>query len=134
MEIYRVGSIGGGREIRKGKRDITTHPRRIKTAHRGRIIGGATCCFLCLTPKGLHVPPFYLQRQMEYYTLSREQIQAIATRAAELAIEQVLNGSVPTIQRPMYKIGADDPNADPIPDHRELTQFERNAMAALFGK
>lgn len=65
---------------------------------------------------------------MEYYTLSREQIQAIAARAAELAIEQTLSGDVPTIQHPTSLLC----DGDDIPDHRELTQFERNTVAALF--
>ena len=71
---------------------------------------------------------------MEYYTLSREQIRAIAARAAELAIEQALGGNVPTLQQPTSRMMDAGQDVENVPDYRELTPFERNILSALFKK
>ena len=63
--------------------------------------------------------------EMTYYTLTRADILAIATRAAELAIEQAFAGNVPTFRRPSYMLQSD-------PDARQLTTAERQAVAAIF--
>lgn len=65
----------------------------------------------------------------KYYTLTRDQIQAIATRAAEIAIEQALEGIVPTFRSPSCRLLQErDPNV------RELTQREKDVMAAIFAQ
>lgn len=78
----------------------------------------------------MHVPPFSfipMDGHRTIYTLTRDELQAIAARAAELAIEQAIEGTVPIVRRPHYTI--DD---DRDPDTPELTQYERATVAALF--
>lgn len=73
-----------------------------------------------------HSPPFlYTMMGQQTFILTRDQIQAIAQRAAELAVEQVLGGMVPKIRPAAVQIAADD-------REQQLTEFERAAIMALF--
>lgn len=62
-----------------------------------------------------------------YYTLTRDQIQAIATRAAEIAIEQALADQVPTFRSLSCRMAKERDTDAP-----ELTQAEKDILDALF--
>lgn len=61
-----------------------------------------------------------------YYTLTREQVLAIATRAAQIAVEQALDGPPPTDRAPFIHTGQDEP------EKREMTGRERSILDAIF--
>lgn len=62
---------------------------------------------------------------MEVYTLTREELQAVAARAAEIAIEMYLGGTVPKVRPPSLRM-------EPDGDTPQLTDYERRTVAAIF--
>jgi len=67
-------------------------------------------------------------KNVTYYTLTREQVLAIATRAAQIAVEQALDGPPPTDRAPFIHAEQDGQN----PEKREMTGRERSILESFF--